>query len=72
MARTKRRYIKTAGPDGKMDFFTVIRRDNRATGLRDHRRDRREARIILRTSAEDTLTAGKKRRYSMRYGDYRY
>ena len=59
-------------PDGKRDITVKLMRDNRATGLRSHREDRREARIVLRTDEEDVLPTGKMRRYSLRYGAYEY
>ena len=71
MARTRRQFIGRTGRDGETDLRTIVQRDNRATGLRDHRRDRREARVELRLNEDDTAVAGKKRRYSTRYGDYR-
>ena len=71
MARTRRNYLEGVARDGKVDWKTVIARDNRATGLRDHRRDRREARVNLKAEGEDTnLAGGKRRRYSDRYGTY--
>ncbi len=72
MARTIRRFVRGTGRDGQRDWTTIIRRDSRATGLRDHRHDRRAARISLRVDAEDTVAAGKRRRYSERYGTYEY
>ena len=45
MSKTIRRYIGGPGSDGKQDWQTMIARDNRATGLRTQKRDRREARL---------------------------
>ena len=69
MSRTRRSFRSGRGRDGKPDFATLIARDNRATGLRDHKRDRHEAKTSLQ-SGEDTAVSGKHRRYSNRYGDY--
>lgn len=57
-------------PDGKRCFTVEIMRDNRCTGLRSHRTDRRQARIMLRTDPDDNVPAGKMRRYSLQYGSY--
>ena len=59
-------------PDGKRNITVELIRDNRATGLRSHREDRREARIVLRTEDEHVLPTGKMRRYSLKYGNYKY
>ena len=48
----------------------MIARDNRATGLRPQKRDRREARASLKAGDNDALPNGKCRRYSNRYGPY--
>ncbi len=64
-----RRYIGGTGYDGKQDWRTRVARDDRATGLRDQKRDRRLARASLK-SGEDRLPNGKRRRYSERYGSY--
>ena len=70
MSRTVRRYIDGPGHDGKQDWRTRIARDNRATGLRTQKRDRRVAKVALKSGQEDSLHSGKRRRYSERYGDY--
>ncbi len=70
MSRTIRRYISGPGRDGKQDLRTLVARDDRATGLRDHKRDRRVARALLKSGNGDSLPAGKRRRYSERYGSY--
>ncbi len=70
MSKTIRHYINGLGRDGKQDWPTRIAHDNRATGLRDHKRDRRLARASLRSGTEDDLPNGKRRRYSDRYGSY--
>ena len=58
-------------PDGKRDFAVEVRRDDRATGLRDHRVHRALAKQKLRATDGDGLRAGKMRRYGDTYGDYR-
>lgn len=70
MARTRRNYLEGPGRDGKVGLKTIVARDNRATGLRDHRQDRRAARVALKDDEDETVTSGKMRRYSNRYGDY--
>ena len=70
MSRTIRRYIGGPGRDGKRDFPTVVARDDRATGMRDHKRVRRVARESLKSGDGDALPGGKRRRYSERYGAY--
>ena len=70
MSRTIRRYIGGTGRDGKQDWPTIVARDDRATGLRDHKRDRRVARVSLKSGDGEALPGGKRRRYSERYGDY--
>lgn len=69
MSRTIRSFRKGKGRDGKQDWTTRIARDNRATGLRDHKRDRHIAKVSLKTG-EDNALSGKHRRYSNRYGSY--
>ena len=70
MSRTTRHYLAGPGRDGRPDWSTLIARDNRATGLRDHKRDRRTAKATLKSGDNDALPNGKRRRYSDRYGDY--
>ena len=70
MSRTNRRYIGGRGRDGKQDWPTRIARDNRATGLRTHKRDRRVAKSSLKSGIGNRLPGGKRRRYSDRYGSY--
>ena len=70
MSRTFRRYITGRGRDGNQDWPTIVARDDRATGLRDHKRDRRVARESLKSGDGDALPGGKRRRYSERYGEY--
>ena len=50
----------------------MIAWDNRATGLRTHKRDRRAAKDALKSGEDDALPNGKRRRYSNRYGDYEF
>ena len=70
MSRTTRHYLDGPGRDGRPDWSTLIARDNRATGLRAHKRDRRTAKSTLKSGDGDGLSNGKRRRYSDRYGDY--
>ena len=49
VSRTIRRYIGGTGRDGKQDWPTIVARDDRATGLRVHKRDRRVARVSLKS-----------------------
>ena len=72
MADTVRHYLGGTARDGKPDWKTRIARDNRVTGLREQRRDRRETRNSLRVGDDDSVAAGKMRRYSNRYGSYEY
>ena len=69
MSRTFRSYLNGRGRDGNQDFRTMVARDNRATGLRDHRTERQATRTSLHMG-EDTALSGKHRRYSRRYGAY--
>ena len=70
MSKTTRYYIGGLGRDGKQDWRTRIARDDRATGLRTHNRDRRVAKVSLKFGDGDDLPSGKRRRYSDRYGSY--
>ena len=70
MSNTIRRYLGGPGRDGKQDWRTRIARDNRATGLRTHQRDRRVARATMKSGNGNSLPNGKCRRYSDRYGVY--
>ena len=70
MSKTIRRYIGGLGRDGKQDWWTRIARDDRATGLRTHERDRKVAKVRLKSGDGDALPSGKRRRYSDRYGSY--
>ena len=69
MSNTTRSFRTGKGRDGKQDWTTMVTRDSRATGLRDHRRDRRITKVSLKTG-EDIALSGKHRRYSNRYGEY--
>ena len=71
MSNTVRSYLSRKGRDGKKDWRTMIARDNRVTGLRNHKTDRRAAKASLKTG-EDTALSGKHRRYSNRYGNYEF
>ena len=70
MSKTIRHYLGGLGRDGKQDWLTRIARDDRATGLRDHQRDRRVAKASLKSGDGAGLPNGKRRRYSDRYGSY--
>lgn len=83
MSRTRRRVLthREDGPgvverqvgerERKKAFVTDIKRDNRVTGLREHRAHRQQARRELR-SEEDTVRQGKVRRYGTFYGAYEW
>ena len=72
MARTRRRTLEDPVNDGKIGLLTLFARDHRATGLRDHRRDRREAKLHLDTGNEGTVVNGKRRKYSNHRGGFAY
>ena len=67
MSRTVRQYIGGQGRDGEQDWPTVIARDNRATGLRTHKRDQRVAKASPKSVDADSLPCGKHHRYTERY-----
>ena len=56
--------------DGQQTLRKLVKRDNRVTGLRDHKLHRGRTRLQLRTEEAENVTAGKKRRYGDRYGNY--
>ena len=56
-------YLLTV-PDGARTFRLAIKRDCRATGLREHKRHRSQTRQDLATQDPDTIIAGKVRRYA--------
>ena len=56
--------------DGRNSILTAVRRDNRNTGLREHKQYRARTRIELKGGNDDAVASGKKRRYGDRYGDY--
>ena len=56
--------------DGEQKLTKLIKRDNRVTGLRDHKLHRARTRQQLRTEEAENVTAGKKRRYGDHYGTY--
>ena len=58
--------------DGRNSIFTALRRDNRSTGLREHRQYRARARIELKLGNDEAVAVGKKRRYGDRYGIYEF
>ena len=57
-------------PDGIRDMTVELQRDDRVTGLRDHKIHRARARQELRITDGDGLRAGKQRRYGDTYGAY--
>ena len=56
--------------DGRNSIFTAVRRDNRCTGLREHRQFRACTRIELKLGNDEAVASGKKRRYGDCYGTY--
>ena len=56
--------------DGRTSIFTALRRDNRSTGLREHKQYRARTRIELKSGNDEAVATGKKRRYGDRYGVY--
>lgn len=58
--------------EGRTTFATIIRRDNRATGLREHKQYRPRIRIELKGGNDDAVASGKMRRYGDRYGIYEW
>ena len=58
--------------DGRTGFTTIIRRDTRATGLREHKQYRARTRIELKGGNDDAVASGKMRRYGDRYGRYEW
>ena len=56
-------------PDGIRNMTVELKRDDRVTGLRDHKLHRARARQKLRTT-DDDVRAGKLRRYGDTYGEY--
>ena len=62
--------VKAQDRKRRSAFITDIKRDNRVTGLRDHRAHRASARRALRDGEE--IRGGKARRYGDVYGVYRW
>ena len=58
--------------DGRTSIFTTIRRDNRSTGLREHKQYRARTRVELKGGNDEEVSSGKKRRYGDRYGIYEW
>ena len=58
--------------DGYRDMGVELSRDDRVTGLREHREYRRRTRQSLKRGDVGSVTAGKKRRYGDRYGNYEW
>ena len=56
--------------DGRNSIYTAVRRDNRCTGLREHKQFRARARIELKLGNDEAVASGKKRRYGDCYGTY--
>ena len=61
MSNTIRHYIGGTGRDGKQDWLPRIARDDQATGIRDHKRDRRVAKVFLKPGDGDDMPSGKRR-----------
>ena len=59
MNNTIRHYIGGTGRDGKQDWLPRIARDDQATGIRDHKRDRRVAKVFLKPGDGDDMPSGK-------------
>ena len=77
MSRTLRRTAGAAGRKdrregaGRRSFVHAISRDNAATGLRDHKRERAWARQLLAEQPErEDLRNGKTRKYQAKRGEY--
>ena len=64
-----RQYVERVR-DGYRDLGVELARDDRVTGLREHRDYRRRTRRSLRLGEYSAVLAGKKRRYGDRYGEY--
>ena len=62
--------VKTQDRKRRSAFITDIKRDNRATGLRDHRAHRATAKRALKQGEE--VRGGKIRRYGDFHGIYRW
>ena len=58
--------------DGRTGLTTTIRRDNRATGLREHKQYRARTRVELKGGNDDAVASGKMRRYGDHYGIYEW
>lgn len=58
--------------EGHRDTTAEVVRDNRVTGLREHREYRRRTRAMLKHGEYGSVLAGKKRRYGDRYGEYEW
>ena len=71
MSKAIRQYIGGPGRDGKQDWPTIFVPDNRATGLRTHKCDRRMTKASLKSGDADSPPNGKRRRYTDRYGAYK-
>ena len=84
MSRTTRRILQdpeTGRPpaperrpegDRRRSFRHMIRRDNAATGLRDHKTERSQARSRLKEEPErEDLRAGHTRKYQEKRGSFR-
>jgi len=66
MCNTLRHNIGGPGRGSKQDLQRKIARDNRATGSRTQKPDRREAPASLKSGEDNVLPTGKRHRY----GDY--
>ena len=58
--------------DGRTSIFTALRRDNRSTGLREHKQYRARTRVELKGGNDDDVASGKMRRYGDCYGIYEW
>ena len=58
--------------DGRNSIYTAIRRDDRCTGLREHKQYRARTRIDLKDGNDDAVASGKMRRYGDHYGIYKW
>ena len=70
MSRTTLRYLNGPRRDDGTHWQTRVVRDDRVSGLREHRRDRRAAKTALTSGSGDDLPNGTRHRYRDRYGEY--
>ena len=84
MSRTYRKILTTTFPqsritvtrerDGYRTMTLELHRDNRVTGLREHKQERARIRqqLLEGVDVETHPRAGKMRRYTQRYGNWKY